>query len=245
MMATFFVRIVSALLFPVAGGCLAACSLLSVSAGDLVSPMRTDLPRSARTRVQAAIAPQRGGKAPTQPKVYFRVCLTELSRPKLLVGKRLPIVWKTSLEPPGSSPLVESYLGRMGGSDQAAYLRKSNELGLDSRRLKKAVKVAFQQAIGFIAFSRLRVFSGHVEVWDIKFRALTDCPGIRVCVCGAESGTSRKALNLNNIICDDDEAVTIRARAYFWLRANHWDKKEKARTSRAFSRQTKFQVLRR
>jgi hypothetical protein len=65
-----------------------------------------------------------------------------------------------SLEPPGPVPLVEGYLGRMGWADQAAYLRKVHTLGIDSQWLKKADYGGFQQAIGFIAFSRLRVF------WD-------------------------------------------------------------------------------
>lgn len=55
-------------------------------------------------------------------------------------------------------PLVEVYLGRMGWSDQAAYLRFIHTLGIDSQWLKKAVGGAREQAIGFIAFSRLGMF---------------------------------------------------------------------------------------
>lgn len=62
------------------------------------------------------------------------------------------------LEPSGSTPLVEGYLGRMRWPDQAAYLRKISTLGLDSQRLKKALAEPPEQAIGFIEFSRLRIF---------------------------------------------------------------------------------------
>ena len=74
-----------------------------------------------------------------------------------LENARLKLV-KLSLEPPGSAPLVESYLGRMRRPDQAAYLRFIHTLGIDSRWLKNAVRQPAEQSIGFIAFSRLHVF---------------------------------------------------------------------------------------
>ena len=76
---------------------------------------------------------------------------------------------EASLEPPGSVPLVEKHLGRMGGSDQAAYLRKIHPLGLDSTSLKIAAATVPEQAIGFIAFSRLQVFFGACGAADINF----------------------------------------------------------------------------
>ncbi|MCZ4291107.1 hypothetical protein [Hoeflea alexandrii] len=62
------------------------------------------------------------------------------------------------MEPTGSVPLVEGYLGRMGWSDQAAYLRFIHTLGIDSQRLKKALDGPAEQAIGFIAFSPAQLF---------------------------------------------------------------------------------------
>jgi hypothetical protein len=55
-------------------------------------------------------------------------------------------------------PLVEEYLGRMGWSDQAGYLRFIHTLGIDSQRLKKASREPREQAIGFIAFSPAHSF---------------------------------------------------------------------------------------
>jgi len=49
-----------------------------------------------------------------------------MSRTKLRMEKPVLKLQQASLEPSGSVPLVEGYLGRMGRSDQAAYLRKSN-----------------------------------------------------------------------------------------------------------------------
>jgi hypothetical protein len=55
-------------------------------------------------------------------------------------------------------PLVEEYLGRMGWSDQAGYLRFIHTLGIDSQRLKKPFRKPREQAIGFIAFSPAHTF---------------------------------------------------------------------------------------
>ncbi|MCC0035148.1 MAG: hypothetical protein H6887_07735 [Hoeflea sp.] len=69
---------------------------------------------------------------------FIWVCPARTPRNKEQVGKHSLKLSKLSLEPPGSVPLVEGYLGRMRWSDQAAYLRFIHTLGIDSQRLEKS-----------------------------------------------------------------------------------------------------------
>ncbi|WP_156174584.1 hypothetical protein [Hoeflea sp. IMCC20628] len=97
----------------------------------------------------------------------------------------------------------------MEGPDQAAYLRFVSTLGLDSEWLKKASGGPLEQAIGFIAFSRLHDFLTAQEALDIKFQGLTGYPQNLAPSSGVESGTSCNCMKIKEKKCVCDSTVTV------------------------------------
>jgi hypothetical protein len=109
--------------------------------------------------------------------VLFWVCPAKEPRNSEAGWKRLPeIAPQLSSEPPGSTPCRDVFR-QDGLADQAGYLRIIHTLGLDSKRLKKPFRKPREQAIGFIAFSRLHTFFRAPKVVDTKFRGLTGFRG--------------------------------------------------------------------